>query len=405
MSPSRTSPHVLIVGGGIGGLVLGQVLRKHGVSFEIFERSESRHARPEGWAIAIHGVLAELYEAMPDDMPPTNELNHLHPLDLAFEFAFYSPETSMEKVGYRDDGAELIMRANRHRFRDWLLHNLPVTTGKQAVQVEENEDSVKVHFQDGTSATGDILVGADGVRSIVRKHMLKGKDIVEHDNIAMITSNLRLEGAEMAEQLDLGHSAYMVVIKGPPNDTYYRYFVGLDKVAPDGKSGDYYFHLAWEDANAGRDDHWMASATAEELRNYALRATKGAPRQFRCMVERAKLEDVKVPPLRLVTILLDTLPVGRVTILGDAAHAMTPFLAQGAVHAIRDALSLGKALSAVPDASRSAAIKHLEPYQEEMLTRGRQAAANSKLAFAETTVPKMMFGRPVVTLPVDDLVL
>lgn len=85
--------------------------------------------------------------------------------------------------------------------------------------------------------------------------------------------------------------------------------------------------------------------------------------------------------------------------------AMTPFLAQGAVHAIRDALSLGKALSAVPDASRSAAIKNLEPYQEEMLTRGRQAAANSKLAFAETTVPKMMFGRPVVTLPVDDLVL
>ncbi|KAK8114924.1 hypothetical protein PG999_006993 [Apiospora kogelbergensis] len=405
MSPSRSSPHVLIVGGGIGGLVLGQVLRKHGVSFEIFERSESQHARPEGWAIAIHGVLAELYAAMPDDMPPTNELTHLYPLDLGFEFTFYTPGDSMEKKGYREDGTELIMRANRHRFRDWLLNNLPVTPGKQAVRVDEDEDSVTVHFHDGTSATGDILVGADGVRSIVRKHMLKGKDIAEYENIAMITSNLYIEGAEMAEQLDLGHSAYMVVDRGPPENTTYRYFVGLDKVAPDGKSGDYYFHLAWQDDNAGRDDHWMTSATAEELRDYALRATQNMPPQFRCMVERAQLEDFKVPPLRLITILLDSLPLGRVTILGDAAHAMTPFLAQGAVHAIRDALSLGKALTAVSDSSRSAITKHLGPYQEEMLTRGRQAAENSKKAFANTKVPGMMFGRPIMTLPVDNIVL
>ena len=150
--------------------------------------------------------------------------------------------------------------------------------------------------------------------------MLKGNEIAEHDNIAMITSNLLISGAEMAEQLDLGHSAYMVTVRGPPDETIYRYFVGLDKVHPDGKSADYYFHLAWRDEDAGRDDHWMASATAAELRDYALRATVNMPPQFRCMVERAQLEDVKVPPLRLVTILLDTLPVGRVTILGDAAR-------------------------------------------------------------------------------------
>ena len=89
----------------------------------------------------------------------------------------------------------------------------------------------------------------------------------------------------------------------------------------------------------------------------------------------------------------------------SCADAMTPFLAQGAVHAIRDGLSLGKALAAVPDSSRSAAVKHLGPYQDEMLTRGRQAAQNSKNAFAETKVPTIMFGRPVKTLPVDNLVL
>ncbi|KAK8048867.1 monooxygenase [Apiospora phragmitis] len=79
MNTAPSSPHVLIVGAGIGGLVLGQVLRKHGVSFEIFERSESRYARPEGWAVALHAILPEFFAAMPDDMPPHNELTHLHP--------------------------------------------------------------------------------------------------------------------------------------------------------------------------------------------------------------------------------------------------------------------------------------------------------------------------------------
>ena len=47
-------PHVLILGAGLGGLCLAQSLRKHGVSFEIFEKDASLHARLQGWAIALH---------------------------------------------------------------------------------------------------------------------------------------------------------------------------------------------------------------------------------------------------------------------------------------------------------------------------------------------------------------
>lgn len=46
--------HVLIVGGGLGGLALAQCLRKQGISFEIFERDADEHARFQGWAIALH---------------------------------------------------------------------------------------------------------------------------------------------------------------------------------------------------------------------------------------------------------------------------------------------------------------------------------------------------------------
>lgn len=47
-------PKVLIVGGGLGGLTLAQVLRKHGVPFEIFERDEHEVARAQGWSLTMH---------------------------------------------------------------------------------------------------------------------------------------------------------------------------------------------------------------------------------------------------------------------------------------------------------------------------------------------------------------
>jgi 2-polyprenyl-6-methoxyphenol hydroxylase-like FAD-dependent oxidoreductase len=46
--------HVIIIGAGLGGLTLAQILRKKGISFEIFERDENEHGRFQGWAIALH---------------------------------------------------------------------------------------------------------------------------------------------------------------------------------------------------------------------------------------------------------------------------------------------------------------------------------------------------------------
>lgn len=50
---SRT-PHIIIIGAGLGGLMLAQALRKRGISFEIFERDEHENARQQGWALGLH---------------------------------------------------------------------------------------------------------------------------------------------------------------------------------------------------------------------------------------------------------------------------------------------------------------------------------------------------------------
>lgn len=58
------------------------------------------------------------------------------------------------------------LRLNRLLFRRWLATHIPIQWGKRLRRVEEEGNRITVHFEDGTSASGDILVGADGVNSV-----------------------------------------------------------------------------------------------------------------------------------------------------------------------------------------------------------------------------------------------
>ena len=59
-----------------------------------------------------------------------------------------------------------MIRAERHRLRHWLATNLQIQWGKRVARIQENAEDVEVFFEDGSSAKGDILVGADGIKSV-----------------------------------------------------------------------------------------------------------------------------------------------------------------------------------------------------------------------------------------------
>lgn len=61
-----------------------------------------------------------------------------------------------------------IIRAERRRLRDWLATNIPVQWGRRVTRIEQDNDGVSVYFENGVSAKGDILVGADGISSVGR---------------------------------------------------------------------------------------------------------------------------------------------------------------------------------------------------------------------------------------------
>ncbi|KAI1407932.1 putative monooxygenase [Hypoxylon sp. FL1857] len=377
MALKNTRPRVLIAGAGLSGLTLAQSLRKQNIPFEIFERDTDPISRASGWAIGLHSVLDDLLSDVPQDMPPFKDsVDHLVPLDLEAQIGFFFRG---QRQVVQDTPGKLIVRANRFRFREWLSNQIPIQWGKKVIDVVDAGDEVRVHFADGTTAVGDILVGADGVNSVVREHILQrpNKETLRAVPAAIISGETNFSGGEFERQLSLAHSCYVVSSPGTPG---YFLFVGLRQVTPDGNSGEYYWHLFIDDGVIEKEDHWLRSASQAEKLDYAMKLTSALEPKFTEVIRATPPSGVLAQPLNIRDGEIEDLPVGRITLLGDAIHPMTPFRGEGGVHALRDALNLGKALGRLNSNDRNEIEALLGPYQGEALERGIAATRASRNA-------------------------
>ncbi|KAI0967317.1 putative monooxygenase [Xylaria arbuscula] len=409
-------PHVLIAGAGLSGLALAQILRKEGVSFEVFERDESVDARTQGWAIALHGpLLADLKASMPEDMGSIDQTNHLLPLrHLPAQFVFYDVDKPHMRAGVNDDDDGHIVRANRQRLRDWLRQFIPVQYNKRVVRIDEGEEKVILLFADGTSASGDILVGAEGTRSAVRKHILHDQDVLKPLPVGSLVGEIELTGKDFARQLELGHSAYIVM--GASKDQC-SMFAALNKVSPDGNTGHYYFILHWVDEQAAlcTDDnpYWTVNASCEDLAAFTKERTKPYPEHLRTLVDKVPVERYRKPGIVLQSVELDAnqLPPGRITLIGDAAHSMSPFRGEAGVCALTDAMSLGRVLTRIRDTGARGTDMEGEmlAYRDDMLKRASKSIRVSNPVIGEYTrdpnYKLVTCGKEVAPLPKEAIIV
>ncbi|KAI0007152.1 putative monooxygenase [Xylariaceae sp. FL0662B] len=404
MAVEITKPRVLIVGAGLGGLTLAQCFRKQGIPFEIYERDASAVARSAGWAIGLHDLLDEMVSSMPADMPPLKEsVDHLPPLNLNAQICMYYRGI---RFGVEDTAEAPIIRANRFRFREWLSTRIPIQWGKKVKEVQDDENGVRLLFEDGTTATGDIVVGADGVNSIVREHLLQrpNQDVLRTVPVALVIGETTLSGEVFERMLSLGHSCYVA----SSEDGSYSLFAGLNQANSDGYSGQYYWFLMIEDDDAGKPDHWLQSASQSEKLAYAVKTTESLARNLTEVIRLTPASGLRTAPIVLRDLELRDLPTSRVTILGDAAHPITPFRGEGGMQAIRDALNLSKALGQLDSNEPRAIQATLAPYQREMLDRGANSVALSRNAFKQN--PKgtgriVAWGQDAVQVPEENITL
>ncbi|KAI3395126.1 hypothetical protein diail_1741 [Diaporthe ilicicola] len=267
-----------------------------------------------------------------------------------------------------------MIRADRDMLRQFLATNIPCRMGKRAVSFRESSDSVTVQFQDGTSATGSILVGADGTNSAVREQLMGQGTKPQLLPVANIGGEVTLYGSDFENELQLGHSSRSNFLLEPakPGLPIVRSFCALKKVSPDGASGEYYWFVAWFDDTIADPAHWVRTASPKELHDFVIQTTRGLAPEFRNIFDLTPVNTLRGETFPQRALMLPELPTGRVTLLGDAAHSMPPNRGEAGVHAMMDALKLAECIGkieAINETEDSGTRTAVSMYHEEMIPR------------------------------------
>jgi salicylate hydroxylase len=386
--------HVIIIGGGIGGLTLAQGLKKSGVSVAVYERDRTATDRLQGYRVHINPTGSRALHAC---LPPT--------LFDAFARTCGKPTAGMRFITERmgvllaidrfdaeadADPVALHRSASRITLRQVLLSGLDdvVHFDKTFVRYEESPTGrVVAHFADGSTAEGDVLVAADGGGSRVRRQFLPHAERIDTGAIA-IAGKVFLDGGNrerIAPQLRNG----MTLVSAQGGYSLFVALQDIDGVAIDGFGGndekaaaDAHFnngrsYLMWAFGAqreklglAGRDIEQIAG---DELRKLVLAtmASRGWDQRLRDLVDLTDTATTNTLTIRMA-LPVAPWPTRRITLLGDAIHAMTPYRGIGANMALKDAVRLCAALTAA-HAGRRALIEALHAYESEMIDYGFRA--------------------------------
>ncbi len=308
---------VLIVGGGIGGLTAATAFARRGIAVEVVE------IKP---AHAVHGVGI---------IQPGNALRALRSLDLldpCLEAGFqvddyvYFDAVGSELARIRmkriaDEAlpaVNFLPRPTLHRILEEsaLRHGATIRMGVSVRDFVDDGKKVDVKFSDGTAGTYDIVVGADGIRSALRE---------------------RLFGTAFAPR-HTGHAVWRVTLPRPKDLTFQGIHYGIGAKAglvPLSAESMYLLLVTNEPSDTWFERGELVTALKDRLAQFTCSWISPLREQLdaRSEVVYVKIEEVTLPA---------PWHSGRIVLLGDAAHASSPHIAQGATMAIEDACVLAE---------------------------------------------------------------
>lgn len=394
---------VIVAGAGLGGLSLAHGLRAAGVPVRVLERDATAATRGQGYRLRIdhHGVdalrrclpgeLMELFHATANPPSP--------PRGLVFDHRLVQTAALGESLPAGDRRPSLV--ADRATLRQILLAGLDhvVEFGAEVVSVRDLGSAAVVELADGRSLAADLVVGADGAGSAVRRALLPHAGL--HDTglrgiygRAGIAELTRLPEALLTgSPRVVGPGGISMTIGSfrpvhPPG-------AAAARLAPYARLADVAPYLKWsliglapvfglsDDPATGPAGH----GTPEQLHATAARLTGDWHPALAEVVRRTEPRSVFAVPLR-ASISVEPWPAGRITLLGDAIHATTPAGGTGANLAMRDAALLARRLDEVR-AGRLTLLEAVAGYEEQMREYGFAGAARSVAA------AQYIFGSPV----------
>lgn len=342
-------PPVLIIGAGVAGLTLAQGLRLRSVPFRIFERHARSHIKQghrfrisRDGQVALHSVLSPQLQ---DLLARTaTERYRFAPRYVdARKLEFSTPEPV--------DPADS-MPADRTWFR--MLASLEIQDAivyeKDFCSYEIVDGLVQVRFADGSIARGRLLVGADGIKSRVRKQLQPDRKLLDLERWVMwgrtpMTEELKraIEPPDlMSWCMCLDHESNVQTVVEPM--TWSRSVSAESQ----GKLPDFPDYVYWVVCTASSQYAESLPTTIEEKKLYLARVSKNRHPALKHLLDSAAHEISACVPI------LSSKPdiqicsagqTGKVTLIGDAAHPMSPMGGSGGDTAIRNAADLARTLA------------------------------------------------------------
>ncbi len=393
---------VAIIGGGPGGLTLAQGLKKYGLSVAVFEKDRARTDYVQGFRLRLRQRgLDALTQNLPPHLLETfyATLGRAPSQNLLFDENL-EPATGDGWGGTQrePDDTHPEKSVSRITLRQILLDGLDdVLSLATFTHYDEQPDgSVIAHFEDGSAVRADVLVGADGVASRVRKQLLPHATFAD-TGVRRLAGKLTLERATalgISEKFtdyntgirpNHGHSLMVTSHRVDP-EAYRRYgLIGHDDETHRDIDGFHFnnttSYLWWNTAygtnELGTDDELSAKSGAELIETLLSLISHWHPD----ILDLIRFTDPSTVALLKVrtSVPVAPWPTRRVTLLGDAIHAMTYFRALGGNTAIFDSGILVRELAAWRSGSKPL-LDALRDYEGAMLEHGTEAVTSSLTA-------------------------
>jgi 2-polyprenyl-6-methoxyphenol hydroxylase-like FAD-dependent oxidoreductase len=370
---------ILIAGGGIGGLALAQALHRGGVDVAVYERDPTPKIRDQGYRIHIdqHGNDA-LRTCLPEETLDlarrTSGING----DTVAMYTHRFQEVTVQT--FEGIPADEITNVDRGTFRQALLTGLTdiVHFGRTLTGYRVTDSGrVRVEFAGGESDEGDLLVGADGVGSLVRRRLLPHANVRDL-GVRCVYGRMTITGTTNAiipEIVDRGLTWFSDETGIGAAFAPVRF-----RARPEGASDYLMTTVVGTPERLGVPDEELFALPSSDLWKLAVEVTAEWHPAIRELVAHAD-QDAFFPITIRAGERVDAWEPGPVTLLGDAVHTMPPTGGVGANTALRDAATLAGELL-----SGESLIDAVAAYERVMLPRGFDTV-DSSLRMAE-----QMFG-------------